>query len=350
MPIVSALACADSFITMHIKPDQLSQQLKKNTAPLYTLFGDEPLLLGEAADLIRHTARQQGYAEREIFTVDPGFNWSNLQFAANSLSLFSNRRIMDIRIPSGKPGREGSKAIEAYCQALPPDTVTLITLPKIDKQSQAAKWFKALETTGIVVAISPIERGVLPKWIEQRLARQHQSAHADTLQFLADSVEGNLLAAHQEIQKLALLYPSGVLSFDQIKNAVLNVARYDVYKLSEAMVAADPTRYSRILDELKGEGTAPPLILAVLAEQIRLLIRIHHGLDAGKPIAQLMKEARVWGNRQHTIMTAVRSTHLKSLKLALLHAAKIDRISKGVAKGDIWDEMLQLGLRFTKNH
>lgn len=335
---------------MHIKPEQLSQQLKKNTAPLYTLFGDEPLLLGETADLIRNTARQQGYTDREIFTVEQGFNWSNLQFAVNSLSLFSNRRIMDIRIPSGKPGKEGSKAIEAYCQTLPPDTVTLVTLPKIDKQSQTTKWFKALDRAGIVVAIYPIERNYLPKWIEQRLARQHQTAHVDVLQFLADSVEGNLLAAHQEIQKLALLYPNGVLSFEQVKNAVLDVARYDVYKLSEAMIAADTARYSRILDELKGEGTAPPLILAILAEQIRLLVRIHIGLEAGKPIAQLMKEARIWGNRQHIMMRAVKHTHLKSLKLAILHAAKIDRISKGVSKGDIWDELLQLGLRFTKKH
>jgi DNA polymerase III subunit delta len=335
---------------MHIKSDQLSQQLKKNIAPLYTLFGDEPLILSEATSLIRSTARQQGYIDREIFSVDHRFNWSDLQFASNSQSLFSNRRIMDIRIPSGKPGREGSKAIEAYCQSLPPDTITLITLPKIDKQSQSTKWFKTLENTGIVVAITPIERDQLPKWIEQRLAMQHQTTDTTTLQFLAGSVEGNLLAAHQEIQKLALLYPNGVLSFDQVKNAVLDVARYDVYQLSEAMVAADTTRYSRILEELKGEGAAPPLILAILAEQIRSLIRIHNGLNAGKPIGQLMKEARIWGNRQHIMMKAAKRTHLKSLKLAILHAAKIDRISKGVAKGDIWDEMLQLGLRFTKNN
>ena len=335
---------------MHIKSDQLSQQLKKNIAPLYTLFGNEPLLLSEAADLIRTIARQQGYIDREIFSVDHRFNWSGLQFASNSLSLFSNRRIMDIRIPSGKLGREGSKAIEAYCQVLPLDTITLITLPKIDKQSQSTKWFKALENTGIVVAITPIERNHLPKWIEQRLAMKHQTTDIRTLQFLANSVEGNLLAAHQEIQKLALLYPNGVLSFDQVKNAVLDVARYDVYQLSEAMVAADTIRYSRILEELKGEGTAPPLILAILAEQIRSLIRIHNGLDAGKSITQLMKEARIWGNRQHIMMKAVKRIHLKSLKLAILHAAKIDRISKGVAKGDIWDEMLQLGLRFTKNN
>ncbi len=332
---------------MHIKPDQLSQQLKKKIVPLYTLFGDEPLLLNEAADLIRTIAREQGYTEREIVSVDHRFNWSDLQYACNSQSLFSSRRIMDIRIPSGKPGKEGSKAIEAYCQALPTDTISLITLPKIDKRSQSTKWFKALENTGIVVAIYPIERSYLPNWIKQRLAMQHQMTDTSTLQFLADSVEGNLFAAHQEIQKLALLYPNGALTFEQAKNAILNVARYDVYQLSEAMVDADTIRYSRILNELKEEGTASPLILAILAEQIRALIRIHKGLDAGKPITQLMRESRVWGSRQQMIIKAARRYNLKFLKFALLHAAKIDRISKGVAKGDIWDEILQLGLRFT---
>lgn len=332
---------------MHIKSEQLAQQLKETIVPLYTVFGGEPLLVNEAADLIRTIARQQGYTEREIFSVDHRFNWAELQFICNSLSLFSNRRIIDIRIPSGKPGREGSKAIEAYCQALPPDTISLITLPKIDKQTQSTKWFKALENTGIVVPIYPIERGQLPKWIERRLAIQHQSTDANTLQFLADNVEGNLLAAHQEIQKLALLYPNGALSFEQVKHAMLNVARYDVYQLSEAMIALDTIRFSRILEELKEEGTAPPLIITILAEQIRTLILIHNGMNKGKPIAQLMKEARIWGSRQQIVMKAVRRFTPKSLKLALLHAANIDRISKGIAKGDIWDEIMQLGLRFT---
>lgn len=334
---------------MHIKPAQLAQQLTKNIAPLYTLFGDEPLLLSEAADLIRSTARQQGYTEWQIFSVDHRFNWSDVQFACNSRSLFSTQRIIEIRIPSGKPGREGSKAIETYCQALPPDTVTLITLPKLDKQSQASKWFRAVDNNGIVVAVYPIERNQLPKWIQHRLAMQQQSADNQTRQFLADSVEGNLLAAHQEIQKLALLYPQGTLSFEQVKNAVLNVARYDVYQLAEAMLCADAARFSHILAELKGEGTAPPLLLAVLVEQIRLLIRIHQGLNTGRPIAQLMQEGRIWGKRQQTVLRAVKCSSLVSLKQAILHAARIDKISKGVAKGDIWDEMLQLGLCFTRN-
>lgn len=332
---------------MLIKSEQLSQHLKDTITPLYTLFGGEPLLLNEAADLIRTFARQQGYTEREIFSVDHRFNWSDLRFTSNSLSLFCNRRIMDIRIPSGKPGREGSKAIETYCQALPPDTISLITLPKIDKQTQSTKWFKALESTGIVVPIYPIERGQLPKWIERRLATQQQTADAKTLRFLADNVEGNLLAAHQEIQKLALLYPNGALTFEQVKHAMLNVARYDVYQLSEAMIALDTLRFSRILEELKEEGTAPPLIITVLAEQIRALIHIHDGLDKGKPTAQLLKEARIWGSRQQVVMKAVRRFSPKLLKLALIHAANIDRINKGITKGDVWDEIMQLGLRFT---
>lgn len=331
---------------MRIKLEQLTQHLHKQTAPLYTLFGNEPLLIMEAADLIRAHARQQGYTERALFTVDQHFDWADLLNAGNNLSLFGDRKIMDIRIPSGKPGKEGGKAIETYCGALPPDTLTLITLPRIDKQGQAAKWFKVLETASILIPVYAVEREQLPGWIGQRLARQQQKADAATLQFLADQVEGNLLAAHQEIQKLALLYPSGNLTFDQIKDVVLNVARYDVFQLSDAMISADATRYTRILTGLQGEGAVPLVILATLAEQIRQLIFIRKGLDHGQPPAQLLQAARIWGDRQKTVLTAARRINPQSLIRGLSSAAKIDRIIKGVAQGDIWEELLQLGLRF----
>lgn len=331
---------------MQIKSNQLSHQLQKNIAQLYTLFGNEPLLIAEATDLIRASATQQNYNEREVFTVDHRFDWDELQQANNNLSLFGDKRVMDIRIPSGKPGREGGKAIEAYCQTLPQDTITLVTLPRIDKQGQSSKWFKALEKAGVTVPFYPVERTQLPAWIEQRLIKQQQSTNTETLQFLADCVEGNLLAAHQEISKLALLYPVGKLSFEQVKDAVLEVARYDVFKLSEAMISGNTARYVRILEELKGEGTAPPLILATLAEQIRSLLLIRKGLDAGKPMMQLLRETRVWGERQRLMENAARRIGSKSLTSTLLLIAKIDRISKGVAKGDTWDELLQLGFRF----
>ncbi len=333
---------------MRLKPEQLSQHLQKQSAPLYTIFGHEPLLIIEASDCIRSHARQQGYTEREIFTIDHRFNWVDLLSAGNNMSLFGDRKIMDIRIPSGKPGREGGKAIETYCQNLPSDTITLINLPKLDRQSQSTKWFKALEDAGVVIPVYAIERAQLPAWIGQRLSMQQQKADSETLQFFADKVEGNLLAAHQEIKKLALLYPDGNLSFEQVKDAVLNVARYDVFKLSDAMVTANVVRYNRILNGLQGEGSPPPLILATLAEQIRQLIIIRKGLDSGMAPAQLMKEARLWGDRQKTMTTAAKRIDLKSLMQGLLHAAKIDRVIKGVAKGDIWEELLQLGLRFSK--
>ncbi len=332
---------------MRIKLEQLPSQLQKQTAPLYVLFGNEPLLILEATDLIRNQARQHGYTERALFSVDQHFDWSDLFNASNNLSLFGDRRIMDIRIPSGKPGKEGSKAIEIYCNALPPDTLTLITLPRIDKQGQATKWFKTLETTGTLIPVYPIERDQLPGWIGQRLGKQQQKADSATLQFLADQVEGNLLAAHQEIQKLALLYPVGNLTFKQVKDVVLNVARYDVYQLSDAMIAADTVRYTRILSGLQGEGIAPLLILATLAEQIRQLIVIRKGLDNGQPSTQLLQAARIWGDRQKSVLSAAKRINRQSLTQGLPHAAKIDRIIKGVAQGDVWDELLQLGLRFT---
>lgn len=339
---------------MRLKAEQLPQHLKKQQVPLYTIFGSEPLLVIEAADLIRRHARQRGFNEHEIFTVDNHFHWSDLLYAGGNLSLFGERKLMDIRIPSGKPGREGGKTLETYCQALPPDTVTLITLPKMDKQSQSAKWFKAIEGTGIMIPVYTVDHARLPAWIKQRLEMQQQTTDADTLRFIADKVEGHLLAAHQEIQKLALLYPPGQLSFEQVKNAILNVARYDLYQLSDAMVAPSPVRYMRILTGLQGEGAPPPLILAVLTEQIRQLIFLRKGLDQGLPAGQLLKSARIWGDRQNTVLAAARRASIKSLLQSLTHAAKIDRIIKGVAENhhhtDAWSEILQLGLNIASNN
>ena len=259
---------------MRIAPEQLARHLEKQLAPLYAVSGDELLLAIEAADLIRAKARQGGYIEREIFNVDTHFNWVELERCSNSLSLFGERRIIDLRIPSGKPGNQGSAVLEKYCRALPPDTVTLVTLPRVDQQGAATRWFKALDAAGAVITVYPVERGRLPAWIGQRLAMQGQNADVDTLQFLADKVEGNLLAAYQELKKLALLYPPGMLSFEQVKDAVLDVARYDAFKLSDAMVAGDAARYARILEVLQGEGMALPLVVNTLAGQIRLLVAI----------------------------------------------------------------------------
>ena len=329
---------------MKLKPEQLEQHLQRGLQRLYVVFGDEPLLVQEAADAIRAAAKNAGHHEREIFTVEAGFNWGALLLSGNSMSLFASRRLFDVRIPTGKPGVEGAQKLQEYCTALPLDTVTLITLPKLDRQAQNAKWFGALEGVGVVVAVYPVERARLPQWIRERLARQNQQADAQTLQFLTDQVEGNLLAAHQEVQKLALLFPEGKLSFEGVQDAVLDVARFDVFKLSDTLLGSDVARLARMMDGLKGEGVAPTLVLWAITQEIRALLRIQSGLRLGRPLGVLMREARVWESRQAGIERALSRLSIDVLERALLAAAQLDRLVKGLRQGDVWDELLQLGL------
>lgn len=327
-----------------LNADQLAAHLQRGLAPLYLVYGDEPLLALEAADVIRTKARQEGYAEREVFTVESGFSWQNLLTSGNSMSLFATRRIMEIRIPTGKPGTEGGQALQDYCARLPDDTITVVTCPKLDKQAQATKWFKALEQAGTAIPVYPVERSRLPQWIGLRLAAQKQRADTTTLQFLADRVEGNLLAAHQEIQKLGLLFPEGPLNFDLVREAVLDVSRYDVFNLSDAMLAGDAVRLVRILEGLKGEGVAPTLALWSLTQEIRTLTRLKLGQSKGAALSQLLREARVWESRQGLVQRAMGRLNEARLVAGLKQAAALDRMIKGLARGDVWDGLLQLGL------
>jgi DNA polymerase-3 subunit delta len=315
-------------------------------SPLYVLYGDAPLLLIEAADAIRGKALKSGFVEREILTCEQGFDWNELFEAASSISLFSPKKLIDFRIPSGRVGVEGGQKLQSYCERLQPDVITLITLPKLDRQSLASKWFEALEKSGVAVSADSVARGDLPQWIAGRFALQNQHVDSETLQFLADRVEGNLLAAHQEIRKLGLLFPEGMVSFDAVKKAVLDVARYDIFQLGEAMLSADMVRYARILDGLKGEGVAEPLVLWQLADEIRSLVKVMGGMQGGKPQAQVLRDARIWGARQARVLKACRSANLARLEEMLGQASRIDLMIKGLRKGDVWDELLQLGLNF----
>jgi DNA polymerase-3 subunit delta len=237
---------------MQLAASQLSPHLQKGLRSLYTLHGDEPLLIQEAADAIRTAARAQGFTERTVHTVAGAhFDWSEVLAAGGSLSLFADKQIVEIRIPSGKPGKEGSPALQQLAESAQGNdsTLTLVLLPRLDKMTRGGAWFTALDSNGVTIQVEPVERSALPQWIAQRLQQQGQRVAAGqegqrTLQFFADRVEGNLLAAHQEIQKLALLYPEGELSFDSVESAVLNVARYDVFKLSEAVLAGQAARMS----------------------------------------------------------------------------------------------------------
>jgi DNA polymerase-3 subunit delta len=336
---------------MRLSSEQLAGHLARDLQPIYTVFGNEPLLALEASDRIRAKARTDGYTEREVLTADSGFKWSHLALAASSQSLFASRKLLELRIPTGKPGKEVGEALQAYCQSLPPDTVTLIHIPELDWRGQKAAWFEALERAGIAVEAKAVLRKALPQWIAGRLKEQQQQGDEATLDFIADRVEGNLLAAHQEVQKLALLFPPGPITFDQVREAVLDVARYDVFNLGEIMLEGDVLRVTRVLDGLKGEGTAAPLVLWSLAEEIRAIGKIVTGIAAGKPASMMLREARIWGpSHQGAMQNNLRRFTLAQVTEALRHAAVIDRIVKGLVRGDVWDELLQLALRFARNN
>ena len=345
---------------MHIALNQLTAHLAKGLRPLYTLHGDEPLLQQEAADTIRAAARAQGYTERTTFVVAGAhFDWSAVLAAGGSLSLFADKQIVEIRVPSGKPGKDGSAALQHIAQAAAGNdsTLTLVLLPRLDKATKTGAWFAALENNGATVQIDPIERAQLPAWIAQRLAAQGQRVVAGeegqrTLTFFADRVEGNLLAAHQEIQKLALLYPPGELGWAQVEAAVLNVARYDVFKLSEAVLAGQVLRVQRMLDGLQAEGEAAVLVHWALAEDIRALKRVKDAMVAGKPLPLALRENRVWGAKERLFERILPRASDAQLARLLQSAHLVDGIVKGLKVPDWpqepWQALQRLALQLGK--
>ena len=330
---------------MQLKGEQLAAHLERELKAVYVVYGDEPLLVIEAADAIRAAARRRGFDERNVLTAMAGFNWIELHHAAGNMSLFGGRTLIDLRIPTGKPGREGGAAIQDYCANPSPDALLLVTLPGLDWGDEKAAWLKALTDAGVAVKLIPPNLAQLPAWIAGRLQRQQQEAEGDALRFIAERVEGNLLAAHQEILKLGLLHPAGKLSLLQVQDAVLNVARYDLDGLREALLAGDVARLTRTLDGLQQEGEAPPLVLWAITEEVRALAQVKAGLQQRQSLDVLLKEARIWGARQAFFKRALQRIDGLRANEALAHAARIDRLIKGAAgAGDVWDEFLRLGL------
>ena len=342
---------------MQVRAEALDAHLEKSLASLYVIASDEHLLAMEAADRIRKKARSTGFSEREVLIVDRYFKWGELTSTQQSMSLFGDKKLIELRIPTGKPGKEGGQALQDYAAncaaaATADDTLTLITLPKLDWAAQKSAWVTALQRAAVYIDIPVVERPQLANWIGQRLAAQGQSADKISLDFMVERVEGNLLAAHQEIRKLGLLYPEGRLSAEQVQDAVLNVARYDVFKLSEAMLSGDVSRLVRMLEGLKGEGEALPLVLWAVAEEIRILLKLKLGVNEGRPLAILMKEYRIWGPRERLIPNAIARVTLKTLQTAMHEAAQIDKLIKGLRArafaGDPWDALLQLAMRIAR--
>lgn len=337
---------------MKLTPDRLATHLEKPLGALYVAHGDEPLLVAEAGDAIRAAAKNQGFDEREILVSGPGFNWAGLFEATGNLSLFASRKLIDLRIPNGKPGKDGGDVLKRLAEStakVADDVITLVTLPELDWATRRTAWFSALAAHGVTIECNAPPREQLPNWLAARLAVQQQSASPDALAFIADHVEGNLLAAHQELCKLALLYPPGALDTDAVREAVLDVARYSVDGLRTALLEGDAARCSRLLEGLEGEGTAPPLVLWALANEIRTLARLHAAQAAGQPLAGALRSERVFDDaHRRAVQQALKRLAPARLRAALTHAARIDRVIKGLVPGAVWDEFLRLTLRLCR--
>jgi DNA polymerase-3 subunit delta len=328
---------------MQIRAEQLEVQLSKNLATVYTVHGDEPLLALEAADEVRAAARKRGFTERVVFEPGRSFDWSEFAHAAGSSSLFGDKKVIELRLASGKPAAPAAKALIDYCARPGADALLLVTMPRPEGSGWwKSDWYGALDGAGLVIEVQPVARGQLPAWLAQRLAKQRQSAPREVLEFLADRVEGNLLAAHQEVQKLALLAPEGELELERVQEAVASVARYDPNSAVEALLASDLARYVRIIEGLHGEGEQPTFVLFVLASALFVL----QGAQRGGSLDALFLQHRLFNKPlQRAVQSASKRYGAAALAAALAHAALIDRAIKGVERADPWREFIQLGLK-----
>ncbi len=324
---------------MQVKPQQLVGELRKKLAPVYFLSGDEPQQLGELADLIRKAAKQQDYSSREIFFAEKQFDWKQLNVSTDTLSIFADKKIIDLKL-SGTLGQDGAKALAAYCQHVPGDTLLLITAGKLAKESQKSAWFQAIDKVGCIVQVWPLADQELLHWMQARMEQKGMLPESGAVKLLAGRVEGNLLAAAQEIEKLYVLYGSGNLSVQQILDVVADSSRYDVFKLVEAVLVAHIEKVFKILSSLKSEGVASSIVLWALVRETRLLISLK-AADGQVEKDAILKKNAVWGERKILIDAALRRLSHADLNNALIMAATADRQIKGQQQGDAWETLLE---------
>lgn len=330
---------------MKVRPDQLERHLQKEFAAIYFVSGDEPLQVMETTDRIRQEARKRDYTEREILDVDAQFDWNLLLDAGNSMSLFAEKRILELRLPGGKPGKVGSQVLQEYAQRPAEDTVLIISSGKLDSSAKNTRWFKTLDQQGIIIQCWPINADQLPGWINLRLQSKGMTADREAIQLLTDRVEGNLLAAAQEVDKLFLLHGAGKLDFEKTASAVADSARYNIYDLVDSALQGDVSRTSRIIGGLKSEGVEPVLMLWALSREIRMITQIS---EANMPADAVMTKLRVWDNRKNLIRKALSRHSAPRWKMFLKRCAKIDKVIKGVEDGRAWDELLMLSTQIAQ--
>lgn len=331
---------------MKVRPDQLGRQLKSELLPIYFIHGDEPLQQMEVADAIRGHAREQGYSEREVMDADTSFDWNLLLDAANSMSLFAEQRILELRMPSGKPGKQGAQVLHDYAQRPADDAVLIISSGKLEGSSKNSKWFKALDQAGVIIQCWPVAVPELPRWIEQRLQARGIIASRDAVALLAERVEGNMLAAAQEIEKLYLLHGDGQLNIEQMTAAVADSARYNIYDLVDSALSGDLPRTTRIVGGLKSEGVEPVLALWALSREIRSLTSM---AESGMSPDAAMARAKIWDNRKALVRKALSRHSETRWKQFLKRCARIDRVIKGVEPGRPWDELLMLSSQIAQS-
>jgi DNA polymerase-3 subunit delta len=332
---------------MQLKSDQLNAQLTKSLAPVYFFTGDEPLQVGELADAVRKTARKADYNAREVFSVDNSFEWNSLSSSANELSLFSDKKIIELRLPTGSFGTDGAKVITAYCERLPQDTLLIITAAKLAKESLKTKWFAAIDKVGIVIQVWALDGADLMRWLQQRCVQRGLILDNNGLRLLASRIEGNLLAAAQEIEKLYVLYGAGNISRSQINEVVADSSRYDVFKLVDCLFGGNIKRIIKVLSALQAEGTAAPVVLWALSKEARVLIKIKQALSQGQNRDTVFRNHQIWDKRKQVINDAIARISDKNLNQILVLSAKADRQIKGQQSGDAWETLLAICLLFT---
>ncbi len=328
---------------MKIRPEQLAGQLKKGLSPIYIISGDEPLLVQEASDLVRQHAREAGCHERIVMTVEKGFDWNSLMQQSSGMSLFAEKRLLELRLPTGKPGDAGGKALRAYAEAPATDDVLLIVAGKVDTKSQQTKWYKTVAAAGIALPIWPMAVAELPGWISQRMKATQLRPTRDAAQVLAERVEGNLLACAQEIDKLFLIHGAAEIDAEMVADAVANSARFDIFGMVDTALSGNGERVARMMSGLRSEGVEPILVLWALAREIRTLSSMSFEVSRGTSPDLVMRNRRVWEKRKPLIKQGLRRAPRQWWYL-LYRAGQIDRMIKGQAAGNVWDELLQLGL------
>ncbi|KUJ83323.1 DNA polymerase III subunit delta [Microbulbifer flavimaris] len=328
---------------MRLNPRQLPQSLNKGLAPIYIVSGDEPLLVQECCDSIRAAAKKQGFNERELLHAEHNFDWGQLLASAGSMSLFAEKKLIEVRLPNGKPGDKGSKALQEFAQIGGEDLVLLLVLPKVDRSQLNSKWMKTLEQRGALIQVWPVDANEMPRWIHQRLRAEGLDAEPEAIQILAERVEGNLLAASQEIEKLKLLSSDNLITAATMNDAVASSARYDVFGLIDRALAGDAEAAVKTLHGLRAEGVEAPVVLWALAREIRSLLEIGEKLDQGQPINRLVRIQK----RQPLVQTALSRLSRRQLEALLLRARAVDNAIKGGRELNPWTGLLELSLNLS---